>query len=127
MGLLKEGLFWRVGNNESIKIWDHKWLPSPSSFFVQSPVKTLDQGAKVQELIDPFSGDWNHNLINHIFNPMEATFICSLPLYRNNVVDQLIWRPSPNGHFTMKTTYHMETARLKRKGESSNGGVDNKY
>jgi hypothetical protein len=34
--LLKEGLMWRVGNGESIQIWHDKWLPSPTSYVIQS-------------------------------------------------------------------------------------------
>lgn len=55
--LLKEGLVWRLDNGNSIKIWEHGWLPTPSSFSVQSPVTMLDRGAKVQELIDQSTGD----------------------------------------------------------------------
>lgn len=128
VGLLKEGLVWRLGNGESIKIWGQKWLPIPSSFSVQSLVNTLGQQAKVKQLIDPLSGDWNCNLINHIFSPMEATIICSLPLSRNNAADQLIWRPSPNDQLIVKTAYHMEKAKLKRiEGESSNGAANDKF
>jgi len=28
---------WRVGNGESIKIWEHKWLPELSNNYVVSP------------------------------------------------------------------------------------------
>ncbi|XP_042988614.1 uncharacterized protein LOC122316144 [Carya illinoinensis] len=46
--LLKEGLRWRVGD----EIWGSKWVPSPISYAVQSPVKLLKEDAKVEELIN---------------------------------------------------------------------------
>lgn len=39
--LLKECLFWRIGNGESVKIWHDKWILRPSSFKVQSLQKIL--------------------------------------------------------------------------------------
>jgi hypothetical protein len=51
--LLREGLVWRVGNGESIKIWEDKWLPSPVSYLVQSPIRLLPSDACVSSLIDP--------------------------------------------------------------------------
>lgn len=39
LGLLREGLLWRVGDGKMIKIWQHKWIPKESSFKIQSPVK----------------------------------------------------------------------------------------
>jgi hypothetical protein len=40
-GLLVEGLQWRVGDGRSIKIWGEKWLPTPSSYSVQSTPRSL--------------------------------------------------------------------------------------
>ncbi|XP_035551035.1 uncharacterized protein LOC118349641 [Juglans regia] len=37
IGLLKEGLVWRVGNCEQVKIWEDKWIPKPIQFSIQSP------------------------------------------------------------------------------------------
>ena len=50
--LLKEGLVWRVRNGASIRIWKDKWILSPSTYAIQSPIKLLDADAKVKELID---------------------------------------------------------------------------
>ena len=29
---------WRVGNGESIKIWGDRWIMSPTSYAIQSPI-----------------------------------------------------------------------------------------
>ncbi|XP_040994373.1 uncharacterized mitochondrial protein AtMg00310-like [Juglans microcarpa x Juglans regia] len=71
-GLLKEGLRWKVGDGAKINIWGQKWLFSPSTFCVQSPISILDANSKVRELIDDVSKDWNEGLIKSIFNKEEV-------------------------------------------------------
>ena len=56
--LVKEGLVWRIGNGESIHIWGDKWLPTPSTYSVQSPPTILDKGAKVRDLTNSNIGWW---------------------------------------------------------------------
>lgn len=88
--LLKEGLYQRLGNGKSIRIWGKKWLPKPSSYAIQSPVHILNREAKVQELFDRATGDWNRSLIQQIFTPNKANLICSLPLCHFGAEDRLI-------------------------------------
>lgn len=76
MEFLEQGLFWRVGNGDNIQIWRDKWIPTPSSFQVQSPVEGLHPDAKVSCLINPNSGGWNVPLIQRSFTVAEADTIC---------------------------------------------------
>ena len=71
---------WRVGDGRSIKIWGDKWLPSPTTYAIQSPVHVLDYEAKVCELIDPDTLWWNISLIEQIFMEEEVEKICSLAI-----------------------------------------------
>ena len=41
--LLKEGLIWRIGNGENVRIWKDRWIPKPSTFMVQSQPILLDR------------------------------------------------------------------------------------
>ncbi len=50
--LLKEGLVWRVGDGKSIHIWNERWLPTPTSFLVQSPPRMISTDLAVSTLID---------------------------------------------------------------------------
>jgi hypothetical protein len=50
--LLKEGLLWRIGNRNSVKNWGNKWLPSPTTYAVQSPRTMLPMDATVSAIID---------------------------------------------------------------------------
>lgn len=65
VSLLREGLRWKVGNGNGFKIWGQKWLTTPSTFSIQSPVSILDRGAKVCELMQ-CRGEWNESLIKRI-------------------------------------------------------------
>jgi hypothetical protein len=89
--VLEKGLVWRVGNGEQIHIWGDKWLPTPSTFAVQSPVRVLRLSTQVVDLIDSDSGWWNVDLIRTIFNPKEAEVICGLVLSPLKQSDKLVW------------------------------------
>jgi hypothetical protein len=65
--LIWEGLLWRVGNGEKIRIWQDKWLPLPSTYMVYSPLVLLHPTAMVNELID-MDTKWCHkDLIENLF------------------------------------------------------------
>lgn len=100
-----------MGNGESIRIWRDKWITTPTSYEIQSPIRILDSEAKVSKLIDTDSKWWNIALIQEIFNPEEAKKICSMTL---------VWAGNPNWMFTVRSSYHLEKARvLGEKGECS--------
>jgi hypothetical protein len=92
-------LGWRVGNGANIKIWGDKWLPSPTSFQVQTPVRVLHHDAKVVDLIDPTTKEWKFQLIGEIFEQEEATMICNLPLSPLLNNDKQVWLGSKSGFF----------------------------
>lgn len=64
----------------SINIWEDRWLPTPISYGIQSPVRVLAQDAKVSSLIDNDTQWWNIPLVQEAFNAEEATTICRLYL-----------------------------------------------
>lgn len=118
--LLQEGLVWRVGNGESIKIWEDKWLPSPISYIVQSPIRILPPEACVSALIDPITKWWDYSLIQKVFNPEDASRISSLTLSPSGQPDRLVWIGNSNGKYSVKSAYHLEKERLSRnQGECS--------
>lgn len=73
--LLKEGLYWRVGNGAKVKIWGERWLSTPSSLCVQSPLKILNKDDRVVRLIYGQTKEWDEALIQNVFLEKEANQI----------------------------------------------------
>jgi hypothetical protein len=121
--LLKEGLIWRIGNGCSVQIWGDRWLPSPTTYAVQSPKKLLPDDAKVCDLIDSETNKWDQSLIQSIFSQEEAEVISTIPLSKYGQPDLLLWRGTSTGVFTVRSAYHMEVERHESMiGESSYQG-----
>ena len=55
---LKEGIIWRVGNGESIKIWEDPWIPRGTPRRPITPKGAVIL-SKVLKLIDPSTGSWD--------------------------------------------------------------------
>ncbi|XP_042969022.1 uncharacterized protein LOC122301695 [Carya illinoinensis] len=118
--VLMEGMLWRVGDGTQIKVWKDKWLPSPSTFKVQSPVRILNAEATVAELINPDIRKWNLNLIHAIFSKPEAKVISKMTISQCGSQDVQTWRCSENGKFTIRSAYHLQgTMEEGRKGQCS--------
>lgn len=88
--VLKNGLVWRVGDGRDVCNWGDKWLPTPISFLVQSPIRHLTEDARVMELIDQTTKWWNVCLVHEVFNEDEARILCQIPLSPVLAKDQLI-------------------------------------
>ena len=73
--LLQEGLLWRVGDGKSINIWGARWVLSPSSYAIQSPIRILEREAKVSALVDNSTMWWNISLVKSIFSEEEAAMV----------------------------------------------------
>ncbi|XP_041020459.1 uncharacterized protein LOC121262108 [Juglans microcarpa x Juglans regia] len=76
--VLQEGLVWRIGNGEAVNIWHDRWIPCPSTFKVQSPLKEGYEGRLVSTLIDKSSGGWNIPLLRELFVVEEVAIISLL-------------------------------------------------
>jgi hypothetical protein len=69
-----------VGDGKNIKIWQDRWIPSPSTQAIQSLVSILDREARVCSLIDTDSKWWNRQMIYAIFRKEEADLICGMAI-----------------------------------------------
>ncbi|XP_042958049.1 uncharacterized protein LOC122293560 [Carya illinoinensis] len=125
--LLAGGLHWKIGNGNSVRIWSDCWLPTPTSFKVQSPPKTLNIDATVNLLIDQDTLSWNLPLIQSIFFPKEAAIISKLHVSPCNNNDRLSWRCTTNGMFSVKSAYHLQVSindsKSRQGSRLSNHGV----
>jgi hypothetical protein len=104
--LFKDGLWWRIGNGNSAKIWGDKWVPIPSTFEIYSPPQGLPHDARVVELMDEDLHGWNRDLVETLFSPEEAQAILSIPINPNRE-DARLWKGTKNGLFTVRSAYHL--------------------
>jgi len=105
--LLCKGLVWRVGDGRKIKVWGDKWLPTPSTFSVQSIPKRLNGNSQVADLIDQDTMRWKVEFIQAEFMEEEAQVISGIPLNPLRSEDKLIWRCTVNGDFSVRSAYHL--------------------
>ena len=108
--VLHNGLRWRVGNGEKIKIWKDRWLPSPTTYKVVSPIHLLEENATVDRLICEDTMQWNFVLLNNIFLPHEVETIQAIHLSHRKPNDVLIWTETKQRVFSVKTEKCLQNA-----------------
>lgn len=96
-----------MGDGNSIRIWADRWLPSPTSYCIQSPVRVLDHEANVSALMDAETQWWNIPLSQEVFIPEEASSICKVAICPSKQKDQLMWVGTKNGEFLVRSVYHL--------------------
>lgn len=126
LDLIKEYMLWPIGNGWLVKIWGTKWLPTPSTIRIKISVNMLDSIALVESLIDPNIKLWNRQLIFQVFTSEKAkVIICKIPLSLYGANDKILWWPTRNGFFSVKSTYFLKMNRNKMyEGESSKTNID---
>ena len=104
--LVKYGSRWRIGNGKKVRIWEDKWLPTPSTYRVSSPRMFMHPDIRVGELIDKDEACWKIEVLTTLFLPHEADVIRSIPINVRLLEDKLIWALSPNGLFSVRSAYY---------------------
>lgn len=112
-------MIWRVGDGTSINIWGDRWIPSPSTYAIQTPIWILDSEAKVSSLTDPVTNWWNIPLINEALHAEEAIVVCNIPICLQRQKDRLVWVGTKNGDFTVRSAYHIAKNRIEANHGSS--------
>ena len=105
--LVKAGLRWRVRNGANIRIWQDKWLPSPSTYRISSPRLFLHSDTRVQYLINATTTEWKATVIETLFLPHEAEVIKSIPISSRLPPDKIIWTETRNGLFMVRNAYKL--------------------
>jgi hypothetical protein len=123
--LLRQGLVWSVGNGLSIPIWGARWLPTPTSFLVQTAPRMLPFNSIVSCLIDLDTKRWNLDLLSVLFNEEEARVISNIPISPSLHPDRLVWQGTSNGLFLVRSAYHLGKELHQRSlGACSNSGKE---
>lgn len=107
-------------------IWRDKWLPTATTYAIQSPRKVFSEDAKVCNLTDSDSKWWNGLFLNSIFCKKEAEVISRIPLSKYGHKGVMIWKEFNTGDFIVRSAYHMEKdCQMAPQGECSHDSVFN--
>ncbi|KAL4600689.1 hypothetical protein ACB092_11G216400 [Castanea dentata] len=101
--VLLKGARWRVGCGEAISIWNDAWLPSLEHPQIRSNIVPGFEDGKVSDLINPFTRQWDLNLVHGLLSPEEAVLVISIPLSGTPVEDKIIWPFTPSGNYYVKS------------------------
>ena len=100
---LKNGMIWRVGSGENIKIWEDPWIPRE---WTRRP--TTQRGRhllnRVCELIDPYTNGWDVDLVLQTFNEDDAKAILAIPVHPD-LEDTVAWHFDNRGVFSVRLAY----------------------
>ena len=87
--VILKGAVWRVGDGKSINIWNQQWLLEENHRKVISSPPIVLLNSTVSELMTPNSQQWDFALIDHIFQPYDASAIKNIPLSTRATEDRL--------------------------------------
>lgn len=102
-----KGARWRVGNGESIGVWSDAWLPSDDHPRILSPTVDGFEEARVADLIDLNSRQWDIDLLHGLFNPHEVSLVKNIPICSGDIEDKLIWPFTPSGQYSVQLGYRV--------------------
>ena len=102
--MLKENIYWQVGNGDTISVFQDKWIHG-SSTGVPECINLADQEVSVVSDLMDSVGSWDIAKVQRLFSAADATRILNIPLSRRIVVDRLCWRLAMDGKFSVKSMY----------------------
>jgi len=128
--LLKKGLIWRVGDGRHINIWTDPWIPRDGNRQPSTP-RGASLLTRVEELIDPGTGDWDEQLVYETFWEEEAEVILTIPI-GEDTPDWPAWHFDSKGRFSVKSAYKLavqtrDTEAGREAGTSAEGGSTANY
>jgi hypothetical protein len=78
VGLVREGMIWRIGDGQYVNIWQDPWIPRAWSRKIMTS-RGDNLMTHVSELINPVTGQWDQ-LVMDTFSEQEAQLILKMPL-----------------------------------------------
>lgn len=119
---MEKGIIWRIGDGSSVHIWEDPWIPTGSSRRPRPP-RGGTLPSKVSELIDPYTGSWDTELVKDLFWEEDVVNILAIPVHIDRE-DTVAWHFDQKGVFSIKSAYHVledeaELLQVRQKGESS--------
>ena len=123
--LLRAGLVWRVGDGSRINIHHDQWIPRNGSL-TPLGAEYVAGVSKVCHLFDQSGLRWNEQLLDSMFSPQDAADIEQINIGGENVEDYLAWDFTKDGHFTVRSAYHLRISqnRARSGGQGSSSTVN---
>ncbi|KQK07736.2 hypothetical protein BRADI_2g37573v3 [Brachypodium distachyon] len=119
---LKLGIIWHVGDGKSINIWEDPWLPRNNTRRPMTPRMDCEL-QKVSDLLEPFCGGWNVDLIRQHLWEEDVDLILKIPVHLA-FNDTIAWHPDAKGLFSVKSAYHISVINEDEK--NNRGELPNK-
>ncbi|XP_026450548.1 uncharacterized protein LOC113350629 [Papaver somniferum] len=103
--IVQQNFFMEVNNCRKTKIWLDRWISCLN--VPPMPVNDLHRFySVVEKLLIPNTNTWNINLLNQLFSP-DISFRIQNIFMDISKEDTMIWMPSTDGKFSVKSTYKM--------------------
>ncbi|KAL5781697.1 hypothetical protein ACOSP7_006726 [Xanthoceras sorbifolium] len=119
--VLLKGLRWKIGNGESVRVYEDSYLPRDSTFRVFSP-RILPEGVTVSALLQE-PGFWHVDIVMRYFIHEEADLILSLPLSLHPRRDSFLWHFDSRGLFSVRSAYKVALGLQQESLASSSKGA----
>ncbi|GAU51221.1 hypothetical protein TSUD_412270 [Trifolium subterraneum] len=106
--LAKQG--WRIiiGNGENINIWEDRWINPQEGNTIWTTKPGNTNLKLVRNLIDSTNHQWNAQLVEQTFIPIEANQIKQIPLSSSMEEDIVCWQGTKNGIYTVRSGYNAQ-------------------
>jgi hypothetical protein len=62
----------------------------------------------VQDLIAPYTGSWDVNLVEELFNSVDAGRILQIPINSQDFDDFVAWGANSHGRYSVKSGYYLQ-------------------
>ena len=109
--VIRKGMVWRIGDGQSMRVKEEKWLPKRDSSSIISPFPTILPETRVSSLIEANRREWKTEVIQELFLPSEVLLIIGIPLSLRNTEDRVIWAYTPSGVYSTSSAYKLLTDR----------------
>ncbi|KAK8656947.1 hypothetical protein V6N13_098881 [Hibiscus sabdariffa] len=89
-----------------VNIWSDLWLPDPHGGLVRG--QSINHNyTLVSDLIDVQSATWKVEILNRLFDSDLVQQVCSIPLSKTGLCDEVIWRYDSSGFYNVKSGYRL--------------------
>ncbi|CAN1152557.1 Uncharacterized mitochondrial protein AtMg00310 [Linum perenne] len=110
--ILRRGIRWKIGDGESIRVWNTPWLRDDANFRVETPPFAGSEEFRVKELFVNGGVAWDEGEIQLLFGERDWKEILSLPGGCSGKRDDLVWHFGKDGLYSVRSGYHVLMERI---------------